>query len=104
MRTRKINSGIYCTVLLTFHMIAGLQIRKNVIFLRLHRIALWDVLEKGERKGSSDKDIREPVMNDFEELFTKYPLLRKVIINSKGLKKGRNKEMREIAKKTQICI
>ena len=32
MRTRKINSGIYCTVLLTFHMIAGLQIRKNVIF------------------------------------------------------------------------
>ena len=36
-------------------------------FLRLHRIALWDVLEKGERKGSSsDKDIHRPVMNDFE--------------------------------------
>ena len=69
-------------------------------FLRLHRIALWDVLEKGERKGSSsDKDIHRPVMNDFEELFTKYPLLRKVIINSKGLKKGRNKEMKDIAKR-----
>ena len=35
----------------------GITDKEKCDFLRLHRIALWDVLEKGERKGSSDKDI-----------------------------------------------
>lgn len=38
-------------------------------FLRSHRIALWDVLKSCEIEGASDARIKNPVPNDFSEIF-----------------------------------
>lgn len=44
-------------------------------------IALWDVLESCERESSLDKDIRNPVPNDFGKLFRQYPKIQTIIFN-----------------------
>ena len=87
MRTRKINSGIYCTVLLNVPYDCGITDKEKCDFLRLHRIALWDVLEKGERKGSSDKDIREPVMNDLKNCLQNILYSEKLLLTPRGSKR-----------------
>lgn len=51
--------------------------------LQFHGVALWDVLHKCRREGSSDPKIdpKSAVANDFEELFTNYPRIRRVYFN-----------------------
>ena len=43
-------------------------------FLLVHHIALWDVLHACEIKGASDSHIRNPVPNDFSDLFRQAPI------------------------------
>jgi TDG/mug DNA glycosylase family protein len=50
-------------------------------FLAYQRVALWDVLQGAVRPGSSDAAITEPRPNDFGELFSKFPDLRRVAFN-----------------------
>lgn len=50
-------------------------------FLLEHDIALWDVLKACERKGSSDSDIKQPVPNDFNGLYLKYPCISSICFN-----------------------
>ena len=50
-------------------------------FLRRHGIALWDVLQAAERKGSLDSNIQSPVVNDLEVLIQEYPRIRAVGLN-----------------------
>lgn len=45
------------------------------------RIALWDVFQTCERKGSLDSDIKKPTQNDIEALLREYPLIKKIIFN-----------------------
>jgi TDG/mug DNA glycosylase family protein len=41
---------------------------ERVALLRQKQLALWDVLQRGERQGSLDQAIRHAVPNDFREL------------------------------------
>jgi double-stranded uracil-DNA glycosylase len=54
---------------------------ERLAFLASHGVALWDVLESAERVGSSDAAIKEPQPNDFGELFSRFPALRRVAFN-----------------------
>jgi hypoxanthine-DNA glycosylase len=51
--------------------------------LRSHHVALWDVLHKCRRIGSSDSaiDPKSLVVNDFGELFANYPTIARVYFN-----------------------
>lgn len=44
-------------------------------------LALWDVLQGCERRGSLDASIRAPQANDFSELFSAHPEIRKILFN-----------------------
>lgn len=57
--------------------------RERVAFLYQHGIALWDVLQSCEGEGSADSDIRNEEVNDFSDLFEKYPHIEHVFFTSK---------------------
>jgi hypoxanthine-DNA glycosylase len=50
-------------------------------FILRQQIAVWDVLMACEREGSSDGDIKNPVPNDFADLYSRYPDLGSVCFN-----------------------
>jgi TDG/mug DNA glycosylase family protein len=50
-------------------------------FLKTHGIALWDVLERAERHGSLDSNIRNATPNNFEPVFAQLPQLRTIAVN-----------------------
>lgn len=52
-----------------------LQLLKN------HHIALWDVIESCERKGSKDTDIKSEVDNDIQELINSHPNIKIIFCN-----------------------
>jgi len=51
--------------------------------LMAHRIALWDVMQQCERKGSLDSDIIEHsiIPNDFQAFFRAHPGIGRVLFN-----------------------
>jgi hypoxanthine-DNA glycosylase len=51
--------------------------------LRSHGIAVWDVLGACRRKGSADSaiDPKSLTVNDFHELFARYPTITRVYFN-----------------------
>jgi hypoxanthine-DNA glycosylase len=51
--------------------------------LRSHGIALWDVLHKCRRVGSADSaiDPKSLLVNNFSDLFAKYPAIERVYFN-----------------------
>jgi hypoxanthine-DNA glycosylase len=50
-------------------------------YLQSHNIALWDVLESANRKGSLDSAIKNEVPNDFDKFLRKYPNIRHIFFN-----------------------
>jgi TDG/mug DNA glycosylase family protein len=46
-----------------------------------HGIAIWDVMQSCERKGSLDKDIKNAVYNDITGLIQTYPTIKMVLAN-----------------------
>ena len=54
---------------------------RKCAFLLRRRIALWDVLEAAERRGSLDTAIRRELPNDLPALFGELPRLRAVGCN-----------------------
>lgn len=63
---------------------AGAPYEKRPAALRSHGVALWDVLHKCRRQGSSDARIepKSMVVNDFEALFASYPAIARVYFNA----------------------
>jgi len=53
----------------------------RVALLHQKQLAVWDVLECGERQGSLDQAIRNAVPNDFRGLFETYQNLRVIVLN-----------------------
>lgn len=53
----------------------------RIQFIRKKGIALWDVIETCQRKGSLDSNIENEIVNDFESLFNNYPNLKLVAFN-----------------------
>ncbi|PZR12172.1 MAG: DNA-deoxyinosine glycosylase [Flavobacterium psychrophilum] len=56
----------------------------KIALLRKHSIALWDVLEYCERKGSLDSNIRNEKANNFDAFYNKYPNIKHVLFSSKN--------------------
>ena len=54
---------------------------QRLYFLHGKRLALWDVLRGGERKGSLDSAIKEAVFNDFAALLMTYANLKAIFFN-----------------------
>jgi TDG/mug DNA glycosylase family protein len=55
---------------------------KNALLIE-NNIAIWDVLESCEGKGSLDSSIKNEKPNDFKEFFKKYPRIEYVFFTSK---------------------
>lgn len=53
----------------------------RVAFLLMKGIALWDVLETCERKGSLDKDIENESINQIDALLSDYPDIKCIFFN-----------------------
>lgn len=54
---------------------------RRLAFLQSRAIALWDVLESCQRAGSSDSDITDEKVNDFNTLFSTFPSIEAVFFN-----------------------
>ena len=54
---------------------------EKLAFLKSKQIAIWDTLASCERKGNLDKNISNPVTNDFNIFFTEYPNIQHVFFN-----------------------
>ena len=50
--------------------------------LAINSIALWDVLESCEGKGSSDSNIKNEKPNDFVTFYSEHPLIKTVFLTS----------------------
>jgi methylated-DNA-[protein]-cysteine S-methyltransferase len=55
----------------------------RVAFVIAKRIALWDVLENCTRRGSSDSNIKNVVINDVSGLITRYKEIRCIAFGSR---------------------
>lgn len=55
---------------------------KNALLIE-HNIAIWDVLESCEGKGSLDSNIVNEKPNDFEAFFKKYPHIKHIFFTGK---------------------
>src|SRR3954464_7251471 len=64
----------------------GSSYEPRLAYLQARGIALWDVLQSADRRGSGDNAIRRERANDFVALFTEFPDLRRVAFN--GTKAG----------------
>ena len=50
-------------------------------FLKRNNIALWDVIDTCERKGSLDSEIRNEEANDIQQLLQNYPSIKAIFCN-----------------------
>jgi len=53
----------------------------RINLLKLNKIALWDVIESCERKGSLDTDIKDEVDNNIPQLIESHPNIRMIFCN-----------------------
>ena len=64
-----------------FEMRPDKRYEDKIAFLKLHKIALWDVIRECERSGSADSRITNPVMNDFSHLLGQFPHIKFILFN-----------------------
>lgn len=57
--------------------------QKKIQLLKKHRIALWDVIDSCERKGSLDSDIRNEEHNTVLQLLEKFTGIKIIFCNGK---------------------
>ena len=55
---------------------------KRVEILKEQHIAVWDVLASCTRIGSMDADIKNAVVNDFENFYRHHPTIKLVVFDS----------------------
>jgi hypoxanthine-DNA glycosylase len=71
---------------------------KRMNVLKKNHIALWDVIDSCERKGSLDSEIKNEEANQIEELLEKYPNIKAIFCNGgksyKNLQKVLGKNFR----------
>ncbi|MGB5278901.1 MAG: DNA-deoxyinosine glycosylase [Gammaproteobacteria bacterium] len=63
--------------------------------LKRHRVALWDVVNTCQRKGSLDSSIRNDtiVVNNFNHFFAEHPLIKAVYFNGSRAQQEFNKHV-----------
>lgn len=69
---------------------------ERIKILEKHHIALWDVIDTCERKGSLDSEIRNEEANNIQQLLENYPSIKAIFCNGqksfKNLQKIMGKE------------
>ena len=62
------------------------DIESKKVFLKNHKIAVWDIVKSSKIKGSSDLELvkDEIEFNDIEKLLKDYPNIKKVFCNGKA--------------------
>ncbi len=60
-----------------------LTYQEKLKILSEHHIALWDVVDTCQRKGSSDANICEAKFNDIEGFLKKYPNIQAIFLTGK---------------------
>jgi len=73
----------------------GLDYEQKKELLQQHRIALWDVLNTCQRKGSLDSSIKTETMvvNNFNTFFAEHPLIQAVYFNGARAQQEYNKQV-----------
>ena len=61
------------------------SIEAKKVFLKKHKIALWDVLKACDIKGSDDSSIKNPVPNDISRLLKKTAITNIYVTGKKAL-------------------
>jgi len=54
---------------------------ERIHILRKHHIAIWDVIDSCERKGSLDSEIKNEEANQIAELLQEYPNIKSIFCN-----------------------
>lgn len=67
-------------------------------------IALWDVLNRCDRVGSSDSKITSAVANDFQDFYTRYPRIKTVFLDSASVAKLYDKHVRRSPDKVYYTL
>ena len=72
-----------------------LEYEQKKALLLHNKIALWDVLNTCQRKGSLDSSINNEtiVVNDFNKFFTEHPLIRAVFFNGSRAQQEYNRHV-----------
>ena len=65
--------------------------QQRIEILEKHHIALWDVIDTCERKGSLDSEIRNEEANKIEELLQNFPNIKAIFCNGKKSHKNLQK-------------
>lgn len=55
--------------------------KRKIALLKKNKIALWDVIESCERKGSLDTEIRNEIDNNIPELIDNHPNIKTIFCN-----------------------
>ena len=66
-----------------YHVPFAVTYPDRLAVLHQQRLALWDVVQHGEREGSLDNNIRNAAPNDFQWLFATYPHVRAIVFNGR---------------------
>ena len=72
-------------------------------FLYRHHIALWDVIQSCDIRGSSDASITNVVPNDLSPIFENAEI-RKILVNGKTAEKYYQKYLEPVTKRKAICM
>ncbi len=57
--------------------------QQRIVWLKKHHIALWDIIESCERKGSLDATIKNESVQNISTLLEDYPNIKAVFCNGK---------------------
>ncbi|WP_379963242.1 DNA-deoxyinosine glycosylase [Epilithonimonas sp. UC225_85] len=76
----------------------------RISLLKTNNIALWDVIESCERKGSSDTEIKDEIDNNIPELIKNYPNIKTIFCNGQKSYKNLVKILGKDFKIPIVCL
>lgn len=77
--------------------------REKIEFCKNKKIALWDVVKSCERKNSSDTNLKNVEVNDFNSLLKNYKEIEKIYFTGKTAEKFFKKEYKDLTLFT-MCL
>ena len=69
-------------------------------FLYKNKIGIWDIIQSHTGQGSPDSNIKNPIINNFENFFKKHPSIKIIIFNKENV----SKKYLKLMKNKRICF
>lgn len=82
----------------------SLPYNNRATLLLRNKIALWDVLQFCDRKGSLDNAIKNEIKNDFKDFFSQHPKIKTVIFNGQKAEKYFDSCFKQLAKEYALTL